>query len=333
MQTIFIFFLFCIELIRCASNESRLGTLTIDNQAIPAYVNGSGNYKGKKTENVILQSAEFHEQFIIPRQEFFEITHTPVVCYGSEYDSQAIIPNYQETHLQVIEINNQDQNFKNFVINHEMVHLYLNHKYDKTCFNFKECFYFTFKNFSFFSLAFFIYTKIYPIIVNYNPQHEFKFLIIGLLLLEQSTISGFFSLITLFLSHRNNYYQRIEEFFCDAKGISYGSKKEQLKTIKKGIKYFQQAEEPLTFKEKIIFLLFGKTHPSHTARIEQLEQLKKLIINDKKEELEDHLNNQERILKTYYQSFLTNPKQWIKIQFMNLKNRLTPNKVINQKLD
>lgn len=323
-KSIFLFFSIVIQKSLSAQNESQLGTLTIENQTIPAYVhvNMLGNYKGKKTENATLQSAEFHTKHIIPRQEFFEITHAPIVCYNSEDRSHGTIPNYQETHLQVIEINNQHKKFKKFVINHEMVHFYLDQKYDKTYCNFKECFYWNFKSFSLFSLAFFIYTKIYPIILNYKPQHEFKFLIIGLFLLEKSILDGFLSFITLFLSHHKNYYQRIEEFFCDAKGISYGSKTEQLKTIENGINFFKQPEKPFTFKQKIIFWLFSKTHPSDTERIKQLEKLKKLVDENKKDEFESYLKNQEMILKHYYESFLTNPKQWILTRFIELKARL-----------
>lgn len=334
-KSIFLFFSIIIQKSWSASNKSQLGTLTIENQTIPAYVNVNilGNYKGKKTENATLLSAEFHTKHIILRQEFFEITHAPIVCYNLEDRSHGTIPNYQETHLQVIEINNQHKQFKKFVINHEMVHFYLDHKYDNTYFDFKQYFYWNFKLFFLSSLTCFMYEKIYPILLSSRPQYKLAFVLTALGLLECSILHGFLSLITLFLSHRKNYYQRIEEFFCDAKGISYGSKTEQLKTIENGINFFKQPEEPFTFKQKVIFWLFGKTHPSDTARIEQLEKLKKLVDENKKDEFESYLKNQEMILKHYYESFLINPERWIRIRLMNLKNRLTTNQVTNQKSD
>jgi len=40
-----------------------------------------------------------------------------------------------------------------------------------------------------------------------------------------------FLLIAFLLNHRKNYYRRIEELFCGAKGITYRTKEEQLETI------------------------------------------------------------------------------------------------------
>lgn len=324
IKSIFLFFSIVIQQAHCASNQSHLGALAIGDQQIPAYVNVNmlGDYKGKKTENATLQSANFHQKYIIPRQEFFKITHAPIVCYDSEYNSQAFIPNYQTTNLQTIEIENQHKKFKNFIINHEMVHLYLHHTYDNTYFDFKQYFYWNFKLFFLSSLTCFMYEKIYPILLSSRPQYKLAFVLTALGLLECSILHGFLSLIALFLSHRKNYYRRVEEFFCDAKGITYGSKDQQLSTIQNGINYFQKPEEKFTVKTKTLFWFFGYTHPPDTERIKQLEKLKKLVDENKKDKFESYLKKQEMILKNYYESFLTNPERWIKIRLMNLKNRL-----------
>lgn len=325
IKFIFLFFSIVIQQAHCASKQSQLGILTIDNQTIPAYVNdvnGSESYQWVFSKNAQLKSRIFHYKYIIPRQEFFQITQNPILCYYSKYESLNIIANNQKTNLHVIKIKSQDKKFKNFIINHEMVHLYLGVKYKDTYFNFRTYFYWNFRLFFLLSLTCFMYEKIYPIILNYKPQHKFKFLIIGLFLLEGSILRGFLSLITLFLSHRKNYYQRVEEFFCDAKGITYGSQNQQLSTIQDGINFFQRPKKQCTLKAKTLSWFFGHTHPPDTERIKQLEKLKELINQDKQDEFESYLKNQEMILKRYYESFLTNPERWIKIRLMNLKNRL-----------
>jgi hypothetical protein len=216
-------------------------------------------------------------------------------------------------------IKNKDEKFKNFIINHEMIHLYLGHKYEKRIFNFKEIFYDNCK-LSFLSLGgLFLCAKIYPIIPHDKQRYRSAVSLVAFFLLEFSVIGAFACLFDLFLLHRQNYYNRIEEFFCDAKGITYGTKTEQLKTIEEGIGFFQEPKE-LSLKRKFLLFFFGRSHPLDKDRIEQLEKIKMLINADKTAELNAHLNAQEQILKNYYESFLTNPKKWFSTRYQRLKD-------------
>ena len=94
IKFIFLFFSIVIQQAHCASKQSQLGILTIDNQTIPAYVNdvnGSESYQWVFSKNAQLKSGIFHYKYIIPRQEFFKITHAPILCYYSKYESLSII--------------------------------------------------------------------------------------------------------------------------------------------------------------------------------------------------------------------------------------------------
>lgn len=319
MQTILFFLLNFIQISNCASDQPMLGSITVQNKRIPAYVSGKKTYSGKIREGAIIESAEFHQNYIIERQLFFGITYTPLICYSkSDGRSEAFIPPIHHSPIQTIMINNQDKNFKNFIINHEMIHLYLRYTYETKTFNFKEIFYFNCK-LSFLSLGgLFLCTKIYPIIPHDRPGYRLALTLVALFLLEFSVIGAIACPFDLFLSHRQNYYNRIEEFLCDAKGITYGTKKEQLNTIQEGIVFFQKPEQ-FPLKMNFLLFLFGHSHPLHKDRIEQLKKIKRLIKADKAAELKAHLDAQEQILKNYYESFLTNPKKWFSTRYQRLK--------------
>jgi hypothetical protein len=330
MQIILLFLLSFIQIIECASDQPMIGYLQIDNVPIPAYVCDKKTYSGKTRDCAIIKSAQFHKNYIIPRQSFFDITHAPLICYKSKETSECIVP-LNDSPIQTILIKKQDEKFKNFIINHEMVHLYLGYKYEKSSLNFEEYFQYCFKLSCISSAAFFLYAKIYPILLDYKPHYKLSLGLIRLLLLEYSVIHALACGFNLFLSHRKQYYYRIEEFFCDAKGITYGSKEEQLKAIKAGTTFLKVPEQ-LSLKIKLSLFLFGRSHPLQESRIEQLKKIKRLISTDNREDLNTYVNNQEQILKSYYESFLTNPKNWLSIRWVGLKTRLSQTKQLIKSL-
>ncbi len=94
-------------MIKSALGELKVKTIELDGIPIPVFAREE-EYSGKKRANATIKTAKFHTTHIIPRQIFFNITQTPIVCYESDCQSEAL-SGFDQNTLQTIIIEKQLQ--------------------------------------------------------------------------------------------------------------------------------------------------------------------------------------------------------------------------------